>query len=194
VTTAVENQHHDSIIPSTVCLPHCNVMLPPPPWLLLTLLPPLLLLQLSDIKKSITKVPTVITDTAGGSKLLAHELFTNDVLYAEAALDMSGMPAHLLPLVPLFCRSLTQVRGFHCVWAVDLGSAATSQHITPHRVALAMVCYSCCTCLHCCFTCPLITLCPPLPTPPHPHPHSLTHSLTHSFPCRWALRRSHSLS
>ena len=66
-------------------------------------------LQLSDIKKSITKVPTAISDTAGGSKLLAHELFTNDVLYAEAALDMSGMPAHLLPLVPLFCRSLTQV-------------------------------------------------------------------------------------
>lgn len=67
--------------------------------------------QLSDIKKTITKVPTAVSDTAGGSKLLAHELFTNDVLYAEAALDMSGLPAHLLPLVPLFCRSLTQVRG-----------------------------------------------------------------------------------
>lgn len=68
-------------------------------------------LQLSDIKKTITKVPTAISDTAGGSKLLAHELFTNDVLYAEAALDMSALPAHLLPLVPLFCRSLTQVGG-----------------------------------------------------------------------------------
>lgn len=66
-------------------------------------------LQLSDIKKTITKVPTAVSDLSGGSKLLAHELFTNDVLYAEAALDMSGMPAQLLPLVPLFCRSLTQM-------------------------------------------------------------------------------------
>jgi Zn-dependent M16 (insulinase) family peptidase len=87
---------------------------PSSPTLLLLLLL-LLLLQLSDIKKSITKVPTAITDTSGGSKLLAHELFTNDVLYAEAALDMSGMPAHLLPLVPLFCRSLTQVGELSCI-------------------------------------------------------------------------------
>jgi len=82
--------------------------------------------QLSDIKKTITKVPTAISDTAGGSKLLAHELFTNDVLYAEAALDMSALPAHLLPLVPLFCRSLTQVcmqggreGGLDCLGVLD---------------------------------------------------------------------------
>jgi hypothetical protein len=43
-----------------------------------------------------------------GSILLSHELFTNDVLYLEAALDMRPVPADLLPLVPLFCRSLTQ--------------------------------------------------------------------------------------
>eukprot|EP00879_Flechtneria_rotunda_P006113 GHRR01006426.1.p1 GENE.GHRR01006426.1~~GHRR01006426.1.p1 ORF type:complete len:1001 (+),score=416.66 GHRR01006426.1:475-3477(+) len=66
-------------------------------------------LQLSDIPKTITKVPTAISQLSGGAQLLAHELFTNDVLYAEAALDMSGLPSHLLPLVPLFCRSLTQM-------------------------------------------------------------------------------------
>jgi Zn-dependent M16 (insulinase) family peptidase len=66
-------------------------------------------LQLADIPKTITKVPTALSELNGGAKLLAHELFTNDVLYAEAALDMSGLPASLLPLVPLFCRSLTQV-------------------------------------------------------------------------------------
>lgn len=66
-------------------------------------------LQLSDIPKTITKVPTALSELNGGAKLLAHELFTNDVLYAEAALDMSGLQASLLPLVPLFCRSLTQV-------------------------------------------------------------------------------------
>lgn len=47
---------------------------------------------------------------AEGSLLLGHELFTNDVLYMEAALDLRPVPADLLPLVPLFCRSLTQVR------------------------------------------------------------------------------------
>lgn len=71
------------------------------------------LLQLSDIPKNITKVPTAISDLSGGAKLLSHELFTNDVLYAEAALDMTGLPASLLPLVPLFCRSLTQVTHVH---------------------------------------------------------------------------------
>uniref|UniRef100_A0A383WCE6 Peptidase M16C associated domain-containing protein n=1 Tax=Tetradesmus obliquus TaxID=3088 RepID=A0A383WCE6_TETOB len=66
-------------------------------------------LQLSDIPKTITKIPTATSGLAGGATLLTHELFTNDVLYAEAALDMNGLPASLLPLLPLFCRSLTQM-------------------------------------------------------------------------------------
>ncbi|KAI8467060.1 MAG: peptidase M16C associated-domain-containing protein [Monoraphidium minutum] len=67
-------------------------------------------LQLSDIPKATTKVPTSVTSlNAAGSTLLGHELFTNDVLYLEAALDMTPLPAELLPLVPLFCRSLTQM-------------------------------------------------------------------------------------
>lgn len=33
-----------------------------------------------------------------------HDLFTNDVLYMDAALDLTRVPARLLPLVPLFCR------------------------------------------------------------------------------------------
>jgi Zn-dependent M16 (insulinase) family peptidase len=67
-------------------------------------------LQLSDIPKTISKVPTATSSLSGGATLLTHELFTNDVLYAEAALDLTGLPAGLLPLLPLFCRSLTQVR------------------------------------------------------------------------------------
>ena len=47
--------------------------------------------------------------TSGGATLLAHELFTNDELYLEAALDLKGVPQPLLSLVPLFCRSLTQM-------------------------------------------------------------------------------------
>jgi len=37
-------------------------------------------------------------------KLLRHDLFTNDVLYLELALDLRPLPSHLLPLLPLFCR------------------------------------------------------------------------------------------
>ena len=44
-----------------------------------------------------------------GATLLTHDLFTNNILYFEAALDMKAVPASLLPLVPLFCRSLTQM-------------------------------------------------------------------------------------
>lgn len=65
-------------------------------------------LQLSDIPKTVTKVPTAVEKT-GGTTVLTHDLFTNDVLYLEAALDMRVVPARLLPLVPLFCRSLTQM-------------------------------------------------------------------------------------
>jgi len=65
-------------------------------------------LQLSDIPKTTSKVPTSLTESKGAT-LLTHDLFTNDVLYAEAVLDMKGLPMDLLPLVPLFCRSLTQM-------------------------------------------------------------------------------------
>lgn len=67
-------------------------------------------LKLSDIPREVTPVPTEVTPLAGGAAtLLTHELFTNDVLYAEVGLDMRRVPAELLPLVPLFCRSLTQM-------------------------------------------------------------------------------------
>ncbi len=37
-------------------------------------------------------------------QVLRHDLFTNDVLYLEVALDLRPLPAQLLPLLPLFCR------------------------------------------------------------------------------------------
>ncbi|EFJ46930.1 hypothetical protein VOLCADRAFT_81738 [Volvox carteri f. nagariensis] len=66
-------------------------------------------LQLSDIPPTITKVPTSSKALADGATLLAHDLFTNAVLYLEAAFDLRPVPSRLLPLVPLFCRSLTQM-------------------------------------------------------------------------------------
>lgn len=66
-------------------------------------------LKLSDIPKKIAHIPTAISEAAGGATILSHDLFTNDVLYLDIALDMRPIPANLLPLVPLFCRCLTQM-------------------------------------------------------------------------------------
>ncbi len=37
-----------------------------------------------------------------GTTVLRHDLFTNDVLYAEVAFNLRTVKAELLPLVPLF--------------------------------------------------------------------------------------------
>lgn len=60
-------------------------------------------LQLSDLDPKITTVPTD-KSTKDGTTLLTHDLFTNNILYAEVLLDMGNLPPALLPLVPLFCR------------------------------------------------------------------------------------------
>lgn len=61
-------------------------------------------LQLSDIPKEAATIPTDVSTTTAGATLLTHDLFTNNVLYAEAALPLGRVPARLLPLLPLFCR------------------------------------------------------------------------------------------
>ena len=60
-------------------------------------------LQLADIPTRASTVPTAVAEEAGVS-VLRHELFTNDVLYLEAAVDLRPVPPSLLHLVPLFCR------------------------------------------------------------------------------------------
>jgi Zn-dependent M16 (insulinase) family peptidase len=37
-----------------------------------------------------------------GTTVLWHDLFTNDVLYAEVAFNLRTVKAELLPLIPLF--------------------------------------------------------------------------------------------
>ena len=80
------------------CLP-CLQETPDPPQAL-SCVPTL---QLSDIPRKVSTVPTAVTETQGVTQL-THELFTNDVLYLETAFDLRVIPADLLPLVPLFCR------------------------------------------------------------------------------------------
>ena len=65
-------------------------------------------LALADIPRKPTSIPTSMS-SSHGVPVLSHELFTNDVLYAEALLDLRTVPAALLPLVPLFCRALTNM-------------------------------------------------------------------------------------
>eukprot|EP00877_Chromochloris_zofingiensis_P003328 jgi/Chrzof1/12997/Cz07g15220.t1 len=100
---AMGNDEVEQVIAETAALKERQETPDPPEAL--TCIPSL---QLSDIPRTITKIPTAISEKQGAT-LLAHDLFTNDVLYAEVALDMRTVPVELLPLVPLFCRSLTQM-------------------------------------------------------------------------------------
>ncbi|XP_013628970.1 PREDICTED: presequence protease 1, chloroplastic/mitochondrial [Brassica oleracea var. oleracea] len=65
-------------------------------------------LNLSDIPKEPTYVPTEVGDI-NGVKVLRHDLFTNDIVYAEVVFDMGSLKHELLPLVPLFCQSLMEM-------------------------------------------------------------------------------------
>ncbi|KAL4196966.1 hypothetical protein AMTRI_Chr04g248910 [Amborella trichopoda] len=65
-------------------------------------------LSLHDIPKHPIHVPIEIGEI-NGVKVLQHELFTNDVLYAEVVFDMCLVKQELLPLIPLFCQSLLEM-------------------------------------------------------------------------------------
>ncbi|KFM23321.1 Presequence protease 2, chloroplastic/mitochondrial [Auxenochlorella protothecoides] len=67
------------------------------------------LLHLSDIPKTITTTPTTVSIHASGATQLTHDLFTNNILYLDVALDLTRLGPELLPLVPLFCRCLTNM-------------------------------------------------------------------------------------
>lgn len=60
-------------------------------------------LHLADIPKKAETVPSTLTDLSGAN-LLTHDLFTNNIVYVEAALNLKPVPANLLPLIPLFSR------------------------------------------------------------------------------------------
>lgn len=65
-------------------------------------------LSLQDIPKNPIQVPSEVGEI-DGVKILRHDLFTNDVLYAEVVFNMRSLKQELLPLVPLFCQSLLEM-------------------------------------------------------------------------------------
>ncbi|EPS67763.1 hypothetical protein M569_07010, partial [Genlisea aurea] len=65
-------------------------------------------LSLQDIPTKPMAVPSEVGNI-NGVNVLQHDLFTNDVLYAEVVFNMSSLKPELLPLVPLFCQSLLEM-------------------------------------------------------------------------------------
>ena len=65
-------------------------------------------LSTSDLDKQARSVAVAVGEEAGVT-VLRHDLPTNGILYADFGLDMRVVPTELLPLVPLFCRCLTEM-------------------------------------------------------------------------------------
>ena len=89
-------------------------------------------LALADIPKRASTVPTALAEEAGVS-VLRHELFTNDVLYLEAALDLRPVPPSLLHLVPLFCRCVRPTSS----WLLPFLVLPAGHHLLCQRAAFA---------------------------------------------------------
>ncbi|KAK6159351.1 hypothetical protein DH2020_006665 [Rehmannia glutinosa] len=69
-------------------------------------------LSLEDIPKKPIHIPTEVGDI-NGTKVLQHDLFTNDVLYAEVVFNMSSLKQELLPLS---MRDATVSISKSCYW------------------------------------------------------------------------------
>lgn len=65
-------------------------------------------LRIEDLEKTNKKIPLTVSDSDAGP-LLYHDLFTNGILYLDLGIDLHSIPQHLLPYVPLFSRSLTEL-------------------------------------------------------------------------------------
>lgn len=65
-------------------------------------------LSREDIDPAVRTVPTEIKNTESAT-VLQHDLPTNGICYCDLALDLTAVPDRLIPLLPLFCRALTEM-------------------------------------------------------------------------------------
>ncbi|MDR3176116.1 MAG: insulinase family protein [Desulfovibrio sp.] len=65
-------------------------------------------LRLSDLPPVNRPIPTEMPHVPGAT-VFFHPLPTRGIVYAQAALDLAGVPDRLLPLLPLFCRALLEM-------------------------------------------------------------------------------------
>jgi hypothetical protein len=66
------------------------------------------MLKLSDLDKQNKTIPLTVIEK-NGDKILFHDLFTNGIIYLEVGFDWHALPQELLPYLPLFARSLTEI-------------------------------------------------------------------------------------
>jgi hypothetical protein len=66
------------------------------------------MLKLGDLDKQNKTIPLTVIEK-DGDKILFHDLFTNGIIYLEAGFDWHTLPQDLLPYLPLFSRSLTEI-------------------------------------------------------------------------------------
>lgn len=68
-------------------------------------------LQLSDLDREIRTIPLDIVEAGGaaGCTVYYHDLFTNGIAYVDVSFDLRTVPQELLPYLPLFGRSLTDI-------------------------------------------------------------------------------------
>jgi Zn-dependent M16 (insulinase) family peptidase len=64
-------------------------------------------LTLADLPRRNKPIP-IERETLEGVPLYTHPLATNGVLYLDLGFDLKQVPKHLLPLLPIFSRALTQ--------------------------------------------------------------------------------------
>jgi Zn-dependent M16 (insulinase) family peptidase len=65
-------------------------------------------LTLKDVDKDVKQIPIEI-DEQYGSKIITHDLFTNDIIYLDVGFNLHVLSQDLLPYIPLFGRALTQI-------------------------------------------------------------------------------------
>ncbi len=77
----------------------------PDPPEVIALLPSL---RREDLEPRHKPIPLVEQELAG-ARVLTHDLFTNGIVYLDLGLDLSALPADLLPFAPLFGQALLEM-------------------------------------------------------------------------------------
>ncbi|MCB8967993.1 MAG: insulinase family protein [Ardenticatenaceae bacterium] len=65
-------------------------------------------LTLADLDKENKRIPSSVS-SSGDSEILHHDLFTNGIVYLDLGFNLRVLPAHLLPYINLFGRSLLEI-------------------------------------------------------------------------------------
>jgi len=65
-------------------------------------------LTVADLPRENKRIPDAASPADNEAEIRFHDLQTNGVVYLDLGLDLSGVPERLLPLVPLFARSLLE--------------------------------------------------------------------------------------